>query len=468
MTINLSPKITNIRVNKRVNESVKLTNKLITKSHARTKRYDIKDSVVTGLRLRISPSGSKRFVAVGRVRKANKVRTLTIGDANLVCIDEARKAAIAYLAQLQVGIDVNEEIAKEAETKQRQQTTLNEAMELYVKDRALRPKTINGYRYEIPKYCHSFIHKPVNEITEDDVCKWYLSNNHIPTSIDKAFRSLRAILEYMVGVRVIDRNPCSAVTARKLRYKIKARTRRIESHNLTKFIDSWLDLLVKGNLSTVQGDFILWLLMTGCRLDEARTMKWADLDNSQLTITIEHTKNGTPHVLPLTPLMSDLLDRRLQNNPTNNPYIFPAKQGKGYSSTKHLSDCRKALDKITEQACIPNVRPHDLRRTFTTILDELNISEGNIKSLLNHNDGTVTRKHYLQTTNTELKRKNLWAVGLHIEKSVSVKGVDSNTNKTCLYACAGAIREFIYQTTVCDYSEIKKELSAYSVLESMR
>ena len=114
-----------------------------------------------------------------------------------------------------------------------------------------------------------------------------------------------------------------------------------------------------------------------------------------------------PYILPLTPLMSDLLDRRLQDNPSNNPYIFPARQGKGLSNTKHLSDFRQTLDKITDRAFIPSVRPHDLRRSFTTMLDELDISESNIKALLNHNDGTVTKKHYLQATNIEIKRRNL-------------------------------------------------------------
>jgi hypothetical protein len=180
------------------------------------------------------------------------------------------------------------------------------------------------------------------------------------------------------------------------------------------------------------------------------------------------TKNGTPHILPLTPLMSDLLDRRLQDNPSNNPYIFPARQGKGLSDIKHLSDCRKTLDKITDRACIPSVRPHDLRRSFTTTLDDLNISESNIKALLNHNDGSVTRKHYLQATNIELKRKNLWAVGIHLEKAVTVKGIDPNTHESCVFSCLGSIREFVYKTGQCDFNEVKGTLSAKNILDGMR
>ncbi|MCP5077498.1 MAG: tyrosine-type recombinase/integrase [Psychromonas sp.] len=437
------------------NEPVRLTNKFISGVIPRQRRYAIKDSVVTGLTLHIYPSGSKRFLAVGRVRKANKVRTKTLGDASVISIEDARTAAREFLSHLQLGTDANEVRASELVKAKYQTMTLSDALELYVTDRELQPKTVKCYRYDIPKYCACFLYMAVNKITDDEVCQWYLANKHRPASIDKAFRSLRAILHYMIALKVISHNPCTAITARKLRYKLKPRTRRIETYNLTKFMDAWLLLMQQGKIKAVQGDFILWLLMTGCRLDEARTIKWSDIDNEQLAITILDTKNGHPHVLPLTPLMNDLLDRRKQENPRDNPYVFIAKQGRGYSDVKHLCDCRKSLDKIALTAKVPIIRPHDIRRTFTTILDELDISESNIKALLNHNDGSVTRKHYLQSTNVEVKRRNLWAVGKYLEQAITVNGNNPATDENCIYACVGSIREFVYGTAKCDYAALK-------------
>ena len=457
-----------IKVNKTNNDAVRLTNKIISNALPRSLRYAIPDSVVTGLTLHVYPSGSKRLLAVGRVRKSNKVRTKTIGDASVISLDDARTAAREFLSYLQLGIDANEVRATELAQAEYKAITLSDALESYVNDRDLRPKTVACYRYDIPKYCDCFLYKAINKITDDEVCQWYMANKHRPASIDKAFRSLRAILQYMIALKAISHNPCSAVTARKLRYIIKPRTRRIETYNLTKFMDAWLLLMQQGKVNSVQGDFILWLLMTGCRLDEARTIKWSDIDNEQLTITILDTKNGSPHILPLTPLMSDLLDRRKKDNPQANPYVFIAKQGRGYSDAKHLCDCRKSLDKIAATADIQTIRPHDLRRTFTTILDQLDISESNIKALLNHNDGSVTRKHYLQSTNVEVKRRNLWSVGKHLEQAITVNGVNSETGDTCTYACTGSIREFIYGTSKCDYSMIKGIKTAKNILDAMR
>ena len=452
----------------KANTRVKLTRKIIADCPVRDSRYFINDNSVRGLRLRISPNGIKRYVAIGRVRKTSKTRTKTLGDASLLSLDDARFAAREFLSHLQLGVDANEEGAIKLIEQANNAFTLKEAMDIYLADRKLKPKTVASYLYEIPMYCGGFLLKPVNRITEDEVCKWYLENDHIPTSIDKAFRSLRAILEYMVGTKVLSHNPCAAITTRKLRYKIKPKTTRIESHELTGFIDAWVKLMVGGGLNEVQGDFILWLLMTGCRLNEARTMEWVDIDPDQLIITIFDTKNDNPHVIPLTPLMSDLLDRRKKNNPRGNPYVFPAMQGRGYSAHKHLSDCRKALDKITNLASILRIRPHDIRRSFTSILDELDVSHSSIKALLNHNDGTVTRRHYLQATSIEIKRRNLWAVGKHLEKAVTINGKHPKTGESCVFACVGSIREAVYKTAKCNFDIIKENKSAKSILDAMR
>lgn len=454
--------IIDITSKRQTDKPIKLTAKLIASALPRTNRYDIKDATVSGLRLRISPTKRKVFVALGKVKSTNQVRVLTLGDANLLSLDKARQLATDFLTKLHLGVDVRKVAAEKEQADNDKKTTLHDAMELYLSDRQLKPNTIKDYRYDIPFYCKVFLTLPVQEITEDSVCKWYLSNSHRPASIDKAFRSLRAILQYQVGLHTITFNPAHAVTIRKLRYKIKPRTRRVESHNLTKFVDSWLKLMVEGAINPIQGDFILMLLMSGLRLNECRKLKWSDICYELYTITVYDTKNGSDHTIPLTPLMYDVFQRRKNDNPKENPYIFPAMQGKCASETKHINDCRKTLDKISIAGNINCIRPHDIRRTFTGILDNLNISESNIKALLNHNDGTVTRKHYLQSTNIETKRNNLWKVGKFLENSVTIK------RNGLVWECLGTLRHYVYGTADIEYVVEKDKVTAKGILESMR
>lgn len=454
--------IINITSKRQTDEAIKLTAKLIASALPRANRYDIKDTTVSGLRLRISPTRRKVFVALGKVKATNQVRVLTLGDANLLTLDKARQLATDFLTKLHLGVDVRKVAAEKEQADNDKKTTLRDAMEQYLSDRQLKANTIKDYRYDIPFYCKAFLTLPVQEITEDSVCKWYLSNSHRPASIDKAFRSLRAILQYQVGLHTLTFNPAHAVTIRKLRYKIKPRTRRVEIHNITKFVDSWLKLMVEGAINPIQGDFILMLLMSGLRLSECRKLKWSDICYELYTIMIFDTKNGTDHTIPLTPLILDVFQRRKNDNPKENPFIFPAMLGKGISETKHINDCRKTLDRIATTANIECVRPHDIRRTFTSILDELNISESNIKALLNHNEGNVTRKHYLQSTNLETKRTNLWNVGKFLERSITV---DRNGHT---WECLGTLRHYVYGTADIEYENEKGKVTAKDIVAAMR
>lgn len=469
------PNITSIASKRAKPASTKLTTRVINKASPRASRYDISDSLISGFKLRITPKGYKSFIATGRVRGTTSSRTLTIGNAEIVTLDEARQQATDFLSQLQLGIDAThvKQLVTQAKVDEERavlakQLTLQEAMANYLDDRKLKPATRKSYEYEIPFYCGEFLNRSIQGITEDEVCKWYLQGGTTPTSTDKAFRSLKAILQYMVGLRLITFNPCEAVNIRKIRYKIKPRTRRIESHNTTAFIDAWIGCSRTGKVNPIQGDFILFLLMTGLRLDEARTLNWSSLDYQSHSFTVADTKNGHPHTLPLTPLMSDLLARRKKDNPASNPYVFPARVGKGVSETKHISDCRKALDRITNEGKLPIVRPHDLRRSFAAILEELDISESNIKSLMNHQDGTVTRKHYIQSANLETKRNNLHRVACYLEKTATVEGKHPVLDTTAFFACDNAIRDLIYGTAQVDLATVKGEITATDRLDSMR
>jgi len=198
--VNSQLNVINLTTKRSIDKPIKLTAKIVASALPRATRYDIKDVVVRGLRLRISPTNNKVFVVLGKVKATNQVRVLTLGDANLLAIDKARQLATEFLTKLHLGIDVRKVAAEQDLADNNKKITLYDAMEKYLSDRQLKPSTIKDYRYEIPLYCKNFISLPVQEITEDSVCKWYLSNSHRSTSIDKAFRSLRAILQYQVGL----------------------------------------------------------------------------------------------------------------------------------------------------------------------------------------------------------------------------------------------------------------------------
>ena len=118
------------------------------------------------------------------------------------------------------------------------------------------------------------------------------------------------------------------------------------------------------------------LLFTGLRRQEAATLKWENIDLKDKTLTIEDTKNNQPHTLPLSDYLYDLLKQRKLN--ATNDYVFPGTGTNGY-----IVEPRKQLANVTKTTGI-QFMIHDLRRTFVTIAESLDISAYAVKRLVNH------------------------------------------------------------------------------------
>ena len=130
--------------------------------------------------------------------------------------------------------------------------------------------------------------------------------------------------------------------------------------------------------SKVAADYIKLLLFTGLRRNEAGSLKWTDVNFTAKTFTIsgDLVKNGVTLTLPMSDQVSDLLVARRAIGRTE--YIFPAN-----STSGHIEEPKFAFDQIETLTGI-KVSAHDLRRTFLTIADSLDISTLAIKALANH------------------------------------------------------------------------------------
>jgi len=93
-------------------------------------------------------------------------------------------------------------------------------------------------------------------------------------------------------------------------------------------------------------------------------------------LRIIDTKNNIPHTLPLTTYLRNLLQTRKAL--ANSNFVFSAP-----SATGHIMESRKQIDKVVASSGI-HFTVHDLRRTFITIAESLDIPAYALKRLLNH------------------------------------------------------------------------------------
>jgi integrase len=138
--------------------------------------------------------------------------------------------------------------------------------------------------------------------------------------------------------------------------------------------------------SRTMRDYILLVLFTGLRRDEAAGLRWEDVDFAQRFIRVPswRTKNRRVLNLPMSDYVYDLLVARRALG-VENEFVFP-----GNSQSGHMQEPKKAFHDVGE-ACGVYVSVHDLRRTFITVAGRCSIPMMALQGIVNHStSGSIT------------------------------------------------------------------------------
>ncbi|MBC7839480.1 MAG: site-specific integrase [Nitrospiraceae bacterium] len=139
---------------------------------------------------------------------------------------------------------------------------------------------------------------------------------------------------------------------------------------LQRFMDGLIHLPDKSRA------YLVLLIMTGCRMGEARQMRWTDLDPISRLWRKPRTKNGSSHVVPL-PLQVMEAIRIL---PKVSQWVFPGVNGAPWSE----ASAHKMWSLVRSRWNMVDVRLHDLRRTCASYLAIQGENLPVIQSVLNH------------------------------------------------------------------------------------
>lgn len=146
-------------------------------------------------------------------------------------------------------------------------------------------------------------------------------------------------------------------------------------------------------------DYVLLLLFTGLRRQEGAQLAWENIDFKSRNLTIEDTKNREPHTLPLPDYVFDLLKRRRENRDPENPYVFPGSGGK----YQYIIEPKAQIQKVIKSSGI-QFTLHDLRRTFASIAEGLDIPYYALKRLVNHKMGNDVTAGYIVSDPERLRK----------------------------------------------------------------
>ena len=242
--------------------------------------------------------------------------------------------------------------------------------------------------------------KPLLDITKDKVSKHHehLGNEHGEAYANLALRVLRALFNFAAGQyedahghSLITDNPVKRLSQTRAWYRIERRQTFIQAHELAP----WYQGVQELDNKTLR-DYLLLIIFTGLRRQEAAKLRWEQVNLKAKTFTITDTKNREAHTLPLSDFLYELLNNRKKDS--NSEYVFSGTGIGGY-----IIEPRKQMAKVISKSGI-SFTVHDLRRTFITIAESLDIPAYALKRLLNHKMNSDVTAGYIMTDVERLRK----------------------------------------------------------------
>lgn len=344
-----------------------------------------RDSTLPGFGLRVGSGGTKTFFAETRIK--GRVKRITLGRFGHLTCEQARKEAQKFLGQVASGGDP---ITKKKEANA-QTVTLKDAFASYLSTRKdLKPTTIHDYKRGIEGSLKGWLGKRLVDINKDLVQKRHAKlGEKSQARANNTMRVLRAVFNHAreqyedaEGHSLFPNNPVNRLSKARAWYPEKRRQTLIKPHQLKP----WYEATLKLDQETTR-DFLHFVLFTGLRRSEAARLSWQDVDLVDRSFTIPETKNNEPHHLPLSSFLYDLL--KLRHDSKEDEWVFPSPITDSY-----LVEPKTAVARVAELANVPFTL-HDLRRTFITIAESLDIPAYALKQLMNHKNSNDVTAGYI-------------------------------------------------------------------------
>ena len=395
---------------------VKLTKKFIDSVDYTAKGTEIyMDDVLTGFALRVGKQ-SKRYTLHKRIN--GKLYRDEVEETHLITLTEAREKASIMMANIKKGMHVYDglhENLEDLKDKTNNVPTLKEAYKYFKSTKTgLAKGTITTYDRQILHKLKDWLNISLNDITKSMISDKHKEiSKHSEAQANATMRALRSVWNYCRDSFLDDEEdflikeqPVRILNAKKDWNKVKPRTKHIEEEYLGMYLKTLLNYVDRSSHmqaphSNNARDIMLLFMFTGVRLNEAQSLKWSDIDLKAGRIVFKDTKNGSDYHMPTSNILQALLEERRRLS-SGKQWVFPSDL---QASDDHIKDLSGSYKAIGNQANL-YITPHDLRRTFGTVANSLNISYPVLKRLLNHREAKSSDDvtlQYVQVSQRQLR-----------------------------------------------------------------
>lgn len=382
----------------------KLTGKILSSLEVTGKEYEVHDTIVIGLYVRVTAAGAKSYIVRwGRARKK------ALGRVGMLTLDQARQEATQYL------YEARKHGEPLAITNGRKGTALPSLREFI--DDTYMPwfKTHHkGHAKTLHTLDNNFdtiMAQRIDAITGRDLDQirttWMQAGNK-PSTVNRKMGSISGVFSRALEWEYITAHPMAKLKQlkvdsigvvrylsvdedKRLRAALDARQdeMRRERERANKWredrgeeqMQSFLDLQFTDHLKPM----IIVSLKTGMRRGELFDLKWSSVnfDTRTITVTGDTTKTSdTRHIQMNTEVFTVLEEWKKQSGAS--PYVFANRKG------GRFEDVKSAWLKLLKRAQVVGFRWHDMRHDFASKLVMAGVPLNTVRDLLGHGDIKTT------------------------------------------------------------------------------
>ena len=361
------------------------------------------DDEIKGFGLRVTPGGAKAFIL--DYRAEGRQRRITIGSSPDWTVAAARDAAKTLKRDVDLGTDPMGNRHDE-----RSAPTINELWDKYQRehlnlktDRAQVDEKSMWNNIILPRFGKMKL-TAITASEIDDLHRDITTIRKTPVRANRVIEVLRKAFNLAIRWKWLKENPVTGVR----RNPEEKRNRYLNKQEIAALVAA-----LNEHKEADSANAIKLLMITGARKGEVLGATWEmfDLENGIWTKPSSHTKQRKLHRVPLSaPALRLLKDIKEEST---SPYVFPGADKKPLQDVKRtwVTVCKRAglveptpkkdrkgkdvKDKDGEIVMVltPNIRIHDLRHSFASILVSGGASLPLIGQMLGHTQVSTTQRY---------------------------------------------------------------------------
>ncbi len=232
---------------------------------------------------------------------------------------------------------------------------------------------------------------PLNKLSKQNITNKHiqlLNNELSPSTANKLLKYLSYFynLAMLWEIPNVNSNPVKNIKPFKVDNLIERYLNKEEINTLLFYASKIDNPFIKPIIET--------LILTGGRKSEVLNLKWDDVDFNNMILTFVNTKSNRNRKIPI----SKSFCKVLKEMPRINDYLFPSLKLKN----RPFKNLMFYWMKLKKQINLHDVRIHDLRHTFASILVNQGVSLYEVQKLLGHSSISITQR-YAHLSNESLK-----------------------------------------------------------------